>query len=215
MPTDTDPYHGRTPTSHERMAGQPWDASYDDGPAPWDIGHPQPAIARVVDAGGIRGTVLDAGCGTGETALYVAARGHVVLGVDVAATAIEMARAKSHARAIDAEFAVADAFALEQLGRRFDTVIDSGLFHAFEGDERTRYAASVAAITEPGGTLYVLCFGDEGADLGPHPVARDDLRAAFESGGAWHVDSIEPERVHTNFHGAAGAPGWLATITRI
>jgi hypothetical protein len=62
-----DPFGGRRPTSHERMTGQPWDASYDDGPAPWDIGRPQPVIARLVSDGRIVGPVLDAGCGSGET----------------------------------------------------------------------------------------------------------------------------------------------------
>ena len=38
-----DPFRGRHPTSYERMTGLPWDASYHDGPAPWDIGQPQPA----------------------------------------------------------------------------------------------------------------------------------------------------------------------------
>src|SRR5262245_26219149 len=42
-----DPFGGRHPTSHERMTGLPWDASYhQDSPAPWDVGRPQPAIAR-------------------------------------------------------------------------------------------------------------------------------------------------------------------------
>jgi len=46
------------------MTGLPWDASYHDGPAPWDIGRPQPAIVRLASEGGIAGPVLDAGCGT-------------------------------------------------------------------------------------------------------------------------------------------------------
>lgn len=45
---------------------------------------------------------------------------------------------------------------LEQVGRRFDTVLDSGLFHTFDADERLRYAASLASVTEHGGTLYVV-----------------------------------------------------------
>ena len=32
-----DPFRGRHLTSHERMTGLPWDASYQDGRAPWDI----------------------------------------------------------------------------------------------------------------------------------------------------------------------------------
>src|ERR1017187_5163661 len=83
-----DPFRGRHPTSHERMTGRPWDASYHDGPAPWDIGQPQPAIVRLASAGGFAGAVLDAGCGTGEHALLVASLGLPVLGVDVAETAL-------------------------------------------------------------------------------------------------------------------------------
>jgi len=70
-----DPFGGRRPTSHERWSGQPWDASYHDGPAPWVIGRPQPAIVRLASGGGISGPVLDVGCGTGENALHVASLG--------------------------------------------------------------------------------------------------------------------------------------------
>ena len=63
-----DPFGGRPPTSHERMTGLPWDASYHDGPAPWDVGRPQPAVVRLASTGGFAGAVLDAGCGTGENA---------------------------------------------------------------------------------------------------------------------------------------------------
>jgi hypothetical protein len=45
----------RHPTSHERRSGQPWDASYRDGPAPWDIGQPQPAITRLASKAVLRG----------------------------------------------------------------------------------------------------------------------------------------------------------------
>src|SRR5213078_5350486 len=105
---DHDPYRGREPTSHERESGQPWDASYEDGPAPWDIGHPQPAIARLAAAGAFAGPVLDAGCGTGENALHVASLGLAVLGVDVAETALAIAREKADDRGIAVEFAAAD-----------------------------------------------------------------------------------------------------------
>src|SRR6202167_5516935 len=156
-----DPFGGRHPTSHERMTGLPWDASYQPGPAPWDIDHPQPAIVRVASEGGFAGAVLDAGCGTGENALHVASLGLSVLGVDVAETALDMARAKADDRGIEVEFAAADAFDSDRLGRRFDTVLDCGLFPAFDGDERPRYVASLGSVTEPGGTLYVLCFSDD------------------------------------------------------
>jgi SAM-dependent methyltransferase len=205
---------GRPPTSHERMSGRPWDASYYDGPAPWDVGRPQPTVARLAVEGRFSGAVLDAGCGTGENALLVAALGRPVLGVDVAETALSMARVKAAERGIAAEFAWADALRLERLGRRFDTVLDCGLFHSFDGVERLEYVASLALVTETGATLYVLCFSDVGADTGPHPVSRDELAAPFGPGSGWNVAAIEADRVLTRFHDDHGAPAWLATVTR-
>jgi SAM-dependent methyltransferase len=209
-----DPFRGRRPTSHERLTGQPWDASYRDGPAPWDVGRPQPAIARLAAAGGFAGAVLDAGCGTGENALHLASLGLSVLGVDVAETALAIARATAEERGIEVEFAVADALRLERLGRRFATVLDCGLFHTFDGDERPAYVASLASVTERDGTLYVLCFSDVGPDPGPHPVSQEELRAALNLSSGWRVAAIEPDRLQTRFHND-GAPAWLATVKRL
>ena len=209
-----DPFGGRHPTSHERLAGQPWDASYHDGPAPWDIGHPQPAIVRLASEGGFAGAVLDAGCGTGENALHIASLGLSVLGVDVAETALVIAREKAAERGIEVEFATADAFQLERLGRMFQTVLDCGLFHSFDVEERTRYAASLASVTEHDGTLYVFCFSNDGPDTGPHPISQEELRAAFNPSNGWNISAIEPDRLETRFHDN-GAPAWFATIKRM
>jgi hypothetical protein len=92
-------------------------------------------------------------------------------------------------------------------------VLDCGLFHTFDGDERSGYVASLESVTEHDGTLYVLCFSDDGPDAGPHPVSREELRTAF-SGNGWNVVAIEPDRVLTRFHGDDGAPAWFATIRR-
>ena len=212
-----DPFKGRWPTSHERKSGLPWDASYHDGPAPWDIGQPQPAVVRLASEGGFAGAVIDVGCGTGENALHVASLGLPVLGVDVAETALAIAREKARGRAkdrgIEIEFAAADAFQLESLERTFQTVLDCGLFHTFDGEERTRYVASLAAVTEHDGTLYVLCFSDGGPDTGPHPVSQEELRAAFNPSHGWDVVAIEPDRLQTRYHDR-GAPAWFATIKR-
>ena len=209
-----DPFAGRDPTSHERMTGLPWDASYQGGAAPWDIGEPQPAITHLAPEGGFNGPVLDTGCGAGENSLLVASLGLPVLGVDVAETALSIARQKAKDRGIEIEFAAADALHLERLGRTFQTVLDCGLFHTFNGEERPEYVASLASVTERGGTLYVLCFSDDGPDTGPHPISLEELRAPFNPSSGWSVASIEPNRIQTRFH-AHGAPAWLATIKRI
>jgi len=162
--------------------------------------------------------MLDAGCGTGDNTLHVASLGlpeSSVLGVDVAGTALSIARTKAVDRGIEVEFAWADALHLERLGRRFDTVLDCGLFHACDAEERTTYAASLASVTVREGTLYVLCFSDEGPGTGPHPVSQDDLRAVFNPSSGWGLASIKRERLQTTYHDDNGAPAWLATVKRL
>jgi SAM-dependent methyltransferase len=214
MAVADDPYGGREPTIHERRAGQPWDASYLDAAPPWDIGRPQPAIVRLAGEGAFAGAILDAGCGTGENALLLASLGLRVVGVDVAETALSMAREKAADRGFDVEFVTADALHLDRLDRDFDTVLDSGLFHSFEGDERRDYAVSLASVTRHGGVVYVLCFSDAGPDTGPHPVSRQDLTAAFSTGAGWSVAAVSTERVVAEF-APQGVPAWLAKIERI
>jgi SAM-dependent methyltransferase len=123
-------------------------------------------------------------------------------------------REKADDRGIEVEFAAADAFQLETLGRRFETVLDCGLFHTFDGDERAGYVASLASVTEHDGTLYVLCFSDDGPETGPHPISQEELRAAFNHSDGWNVAAIEPDRIQTRYHDG-GAPAWFATIKRI
>jgi SAM-dependent methyltransferase len=210
-----DPFGGRPPTSHERMTGLPWDASYHDGPAPWDVEQPQPPFVRAAAAGEFTGAVLDVGCGSGDNALHVAALGLPVLGVDVAGTALATARRKAAERGLKAEFAITDAFHLESLGRTFETVLDCGMFHTCDAAERPVYAASLARATQPGATLFLLCFSDQGPDTGPHPVTENELRETFDETAGWRITSLTPDRVLTRFHGENGAPAWFARITRV
>lgn len=212
-PTD-DLFSGRKLTSHEQKSGRPWDASYQDGPAPWDIGKPQPAIAHLASEVEITGPVLDAGCGAGENSLLLASMGLSVLGVDIAETALALARQRARDRGIHAEFATADALHLDRLGRTFNTVLDSALFHTFNADERMAYVASLASVTDRGGTLYVLAFSDEGPDIGPHPISLADLETPFGSGSGWNVVAIDRDHVHTRVH-ADPVSAWLATIKRV
>jgi SAM-dependent methyltransferase len=193
----------------------PWDASYTgEAPAPWDIGRPQPAFVRLADEGKLTGRLLDSGCGTGENALLAASRGADVVGIDVAPTAIARARAKAAERGLTAQFEVADARDLGHLGLRVDTVIDSGVFHVFDDEDRARYVASLAAVLRPGGSYYLMCFSDrQPGDWGPRRVRADELRSAFRD--RWAVESISADTFEINpINGATQAQAWLAAIRR-
>ena len=188
-----------------------FDAMY-TGTPPWDIGRPQRSLRAVADAGGIRGRVLDAGCGTGEHALMAAALGLDATGIDGSPRAIDLARRKAAQRGIGARFLVADALDLGSLGETFDTVIDSGLFHVFGDNDRARYVDSLRAATVPGGRVYVLCFSDRfPPGLGPRRVSQEEIRASFSEG--WTVEAIEAVGLEVNFS-PDPVPAWLATIER-
>jgi SAM-dependent methyltransferase len=204
----------REPTSHERDSGQWWDASYRDRTAPWDIGRPQAAFARLAEEGRWSGTVLDSGCGSGEHTLLAASLGLPSLGVDVAETALGMALAKWKERGGPAEFALADALHLARLDRTFDTVLDCGLFHTFDGDEQRAYVASLAAATEPGANLFVLCFREGAPESeGPHPISEAELRAAFAPDNGWRLAALEESQIEVIFD-VGTFPAWLVTVQR-
>jgi cyclopropane fatty-acyl-phospholipid synthase-like methyltransferase len=189
------------------------------GQAPWDTGRPQPAIVKLAQAGQIRGSVLDVGCGTGENLLYLAAGGHEAWGLDFVPVAIQRARTKAAERGIAAHFVVGNALELNKLGRQFDTVIDCGLFHTFADEQRPVFVRGLTEVLRPGGLLHVLCFSDEepGSE-GPRRISRQEIRDAFQDG--WKVQQIEPIHFESipRPDGPKFSPGgpkaWLATIER-
>ena len=201
------PVHDRT--SFENLyAGQPR----------WEIGRPQKAIIDVADQ--ITGSILDAGCGTGENALYFAQRSHKVTGIDFLAEPITIAKRKATERGLTATFLVMDALAIKELPEVFDNVIDSGLFHVFSDDDRRRYVAGLATVLKAGGRLFLLCFSDqEPGDQGPRRVSRKEIEEAFAEG--WAVESTEPSRYEVrpdpndNSFKDGGPKAWFVVVRRV
>ena len=206
-PSSPPPEGGPTRPSHD------FDAIYAaDTPPAWDIGRPQPAFERLATTGGLVGRVLDVGCGTGEHALLAASLGYEAVGVDTSVRAIELAQAKATERGVDVRFVVADALHLVDVGEEFDTVLDCGLFHVFDDDERERYVDSLAEVVPVGGRYHMLCFSDrQPGDWGPRRVTQDEIRVAFSAG--WEVMSIESAVIDITWD-PAGAMAWQVAATR-
>jgi cyclopropane fatty-acyl-phospholipid synthase-like methyltransferase len=199
------------------MTGGSWDDAYQHNRVPWDIGRPQPAILRIADGGGLVEPILDVGCGSGEHVLLAATSGLEVTGIDISQLAIERARAKARQRGLSAEFLVGDVLALrdiERLEPPFRTVIDVGCFHTFANADRPIYASNLAAVVEPGGVLYLLCFSEHTpGSSGPRRVTQPELRATFSR--EWQVDWIEPDTFAvSNLWTGPQPSAWLARIVR-
>jgi 2-polyprenyl-3-methyl-5-hydroxy-6-metoxy-1,4-benzoquinol methylase len=167
-------------------------ASLYSGQPLWDIGEPQEAFLDVADQ--IIGSILDAGCGTGDTSLFLTGRGCKVTGIDFLDVPIQLARSKAAERGVHATFLVKDALMLKDWTERFDHVIDSGLFHVFSDVDRLRYVEGPATIIKPDGCLFLMCFSNEEPDTqGPRRVSKEELHAAFAAG--WTVNSIKPVQI--------------------
>lgn len=184
------------------------------GTPPWDIGRPQPEIIRFAEAKEITGEVLDVGCGTGENALYLAKQGHKVVGVDIVPEAIRRAKIKAESRGLDASFLVRDALHLQGLRRRFDTVIDSGLFHSFSDDQRTTFRESLSSVLKSGGSYLMLCFNEHEPSWwgGPRRVTQREIRACFNKN--WRINYIRHARFESNLPEVEGH-AWCTSMTKL
>ncbi len=192
-----------------------------DAAPPWDIGRPQPALVSAEKRGWVRGTVLDAGCGTGEHALFFAAAGHAVVGVDVAPAAIARAVAKATERRLahPPRFVVADILAQPEAfdDTSYDTVVDVGFFHTLDDDERATWRALLARLLAPGGVLVMLCFSElVPGSWGPRRISAADIRETFAASEGFTVADLERTQLQTNLGGAGTAvQAWLTRIERV
>ncbi len=113
------------------------------------------ALTMLRPQGGER--VLDLGCGTGRHSLELVRRGFSVVGVEIGAELVEIARREAEAQGLEAEFVEGD---LRQLDYEadFDIVLNlnDGAVGYFESDEENRRTFEVIArALKPGGRNLV------------------------------------------------------------
>jgi SAM-dependent methyltransferase len=184
------------------MAHPSWNESYASGQLPWDTGEPEPLLVEFITSGRVRATrTLEIGAGTGTNALWLAERGFDVLGIEVAALAVERATAKLKGRDLRCRFATLDFLRAAPPGGPFDFVFDRGCFHVFdESEERARFAAQVAAALVPGGLWLSLIGSTEGApqEVGPPRRSAREVILAIDPA----LEIVELRGAEFRSHGA-------------
>lgn len=187
---------------------------YENRP-PWDIGRPQPVFVKLFRNDEIkRGRILDVGCGTGENALFLAENGCSVVGVDIAHRAIGLAKEKVAKRHVSVDFFVCDVLTLDSCFREgeFDTVIDSGLFHALSDEQRPIFAEQLYRVLKGGGAYFMMCFSDkQPGEWGPRRVSKEEIVRTFEP--IFRVNYIKEAAFESLVHEGT-AKAYLVSVTK-
>jgi SAM-dependent methyltransferase len=166
-------YHDPDPDIH--FTQEFWDERYRSADRLWSGQPNAQLVAQTADLPA--GDALDAGCGEGADAIWLASRGWTVTAVDVSAVALD--RAARHAAATDDQVPARitwqreDLLSWEPAPERFD-LVTAHFMHLPEPDLRAMHRRLAAAV-RPGGTLLVV---------GHHP---DDVHANLRPGGPGHM----------------------------
>ncbi|WP_164992379.1 class I SAM-dependent methyltransferase [Streptomyces sp. L2] len=158
--------------------------------APWEIGRPQNFLIALYKAGRINAPVLDAGCGSGVHAAYLAEHGLPVTGFDFSAAALAQARERASQLGTghpQPHFIYSDATALT-LPTAYRTLIDSALYHCLPSKQRRVYLASLTQHALDDARLFVACFRPDSMPglPGPFRISRDELTDDLNATG-WNL----------------------------
>jgi SAM-dependent methyltransferase len=163
-----------------------------DGPGsiPWADLRPNPFLLGWLESGHRLGTrALVVGCGLGDDAAELAARGQEVTACDIAPAAIERCRRRfPESRAV---FCVADILDPPHEWRAsFDFVLSAYTLQVLPAELRPRAAAGIASTLAPGGCALVISRGREESEPAgemPWPLSRAELLGIF----APHLGLVE------------------------
>lgn len=144
-------------------------------------------------------SVLDIGCGSGQSAIPAARLGHKVVGIDIAENLIDIANDRAKLEGLDAQFDVGDAENLPYDDNSFDVVIS--MIGAMFAPNPEKVAAEMARVLKPGGKLYMANWTPRGmpaqmfkcvAGINPPPPG-------FISPTLWGDESSVQQRLSENF----------------
>ena len=176
------------------------------GRAPWDVEAAQPDLMALVEEFPPSGPILDLGCGTGDLAIALAAAGSEVIGVDFAASAIEVAEARAASLRPEQRerlrFEIADALQASAYAGRVGAAVDSGFYHLFGAPVRLALALELGRALPPGGRYCMLGFAIAiPSEDAPRQVTPEEIEELFSMQQGWIVRASRPARFLTNGFG--------------
>jgi len=157
-----------------------WEQRYQTGDMPWEKGEGSPGLIDFLAAHPElpRGTVLVPGCGTGHDVRTWASAGFTVLGLDLAPSAVRIAREKTVAAGLTAEFQNTD-FLVADPPHPFDYVFEHTLFCAIDPVRRDDYVRAVLRWLSPSGQFIAVHYMLRDAKEPPFGCTQEELMERF------------------------------------
>jgi cyclopropane fatty-acyl-phospholipid synthase-like methyltransferase len=118
------------------------------------------------------------GCGTGHDVRTWAAAGFPTAGLDIAPSAIRLAREKTSAAGLRAEFHLLDFLTAEPIAL-FDWLFEHTLFCAIQPQQRDQYLNAVLRWLKPGGQYLAVNYFIPDQDGPPFGTTRDEIWSRF------------------------------------
>lgn len=157
-----------------------WSEAWEEGRTPWDAGAEAPALVELIDNGHLGGSrALVPGCGSGYDALALARVFDEVVGLDLAAGAIDRMETLRAERGVEADRVrgiKADFFEFEP-EEPFDLIYDYTFLCAIEPERRQEWARRMDELLAEDGEIVTLIFPvvDKPADEGPPYAMSPEL----------------------------------------
>ncbi|MNR87095.1 tellurite resistance protein TehB [compost metagenome] len=179
-----------------------WEARYQEGDTPWDLGKPAPVFSRLIhEARFAPGKLLIPGAGRGYDAIAFAQAGFDVTSVDVSESACAFLRELAASQGAAVDVRQEDFFAMSEVGT-YDLALEYTFYCAIDPSLRTAYRDQMARLLKPGGLLFGLFFPlTKPLDAGgpPFGVRRDEVEASLSECfdlvmAEEPADSVKPRR---------------------
>lgn len=135
---------------------------------PWNNATPPAALVELVESGKARPCrAVDLGCGAGNYAIYLAAHGFDVTGVDSSPSAIRIATENARRQDVRCRFIVADLIGdLHEIRERFDFAFEWEFLHHIFPDDRETYVRNVSKILNRGALYLSVSFSETDPQFG-------------------------------------------------
>ena len=135
---------------------------------PWNIQNPPNLLVEAVESGQIPPCrAVDAGCGAGNYAMWLATKGFQVTGIDLSEKAVQIARSLAQQKGVDCEFLVGDLLSPDfDPGLVFEFAYDWEVLHHIFPEERGIYINNISKMLEQDGRYLSVCFSEQDPDFG-------------------------------------------------